>query len=269
MSEITWIKLKTEMFADDKIRLIESMPEADAIIIIWIKLLAQAGKTNANGYIFLNEQVPFTEEMLSTIFDRPLNTVRFALKTLQQFDMISIDDKGFILIENWEKHQNVEGMEKIREQWRLRKQRQRENQKLLNSGNNSSKNDVTGQSRDVTQQNKNKSKNKEYIYTVFDFWNKQEIIQHRKLTDKTERTINSILKDYSIEEIKSAISNYKTILESSDYYFNYKWTLIDFLQRGFEKFSDLETATNNFKKSDISLNSNTKNENRFVTTNLN
>ena len=31
------------------------MPEADTLLIIWVKLLAQAGKTNASGYIFLSE----------------------------------------------------------------------------------------------------------------------------------------------------------------------------------------------------------------------
>lgn len=268
MSEITWIKLKTEMFSDDKIRLIESLPEADAIILIWIKLLAQAGKTNANGYIFLNEQVPFTEEMLATIFNRPLNTVRSALETLQQFRMINIDDKGFILIENWEKHQNVEGMEKIREQWRIRKQRQRENQKLLNSSKNSSDDEVTGQSQDITQQNKNKSKNKENIYTVFDFWNELQIIQHRKLTDKTEKKINSCLNDYSVEEINTAIKNYHTILESSDYYFNYRWTLAEFLQRGLEKFLDFETARNNYRTTKVSNNGHDDNFN-FKPNNLN
>ena len=55
MSEVKWIKLSTSMFEDEKIRLIESMPEADTLLIIWIRLLAQAGKTNASGYIFLSK----------------------------------------------------------------------------------------------------------------------------------------------------------------------------------------------------------------------
>ncbi|MCB9207570.1 MAG: phage replisome organizer N-terminal domain-containing protein [Ignavibacteriales bacterium] len=131
MSDVHWIKLKTEMFSDDKIRLIESMPEADTILIIWIKLLIQAGKTNENGDIFLNENVPFSAEMLATLFNRPLTIVRLALKTLHDFNMISIDGKGKILIENWSKHQNVNGLDKIREQTRLRVAKHRENQKLL------------------------------------------------------------------------------------------------------------------------------------------
>ncbi len=42
MAEVKWIKLSTSMFEDEKIRLIESMPEADTLLIIWIRLLAQA-----------------------------------------------------------------------------------------------------------------------------------------------------------------------------------------------------------------------------------
>src|SRR5690625_6260081 len=99
------------MFDDEKIKLIEKLPESDTILIIWIKLLSQAGRTNANGYIYLNENVPYTEEMLATIFDRSLNTVRLALKTLREFGMIHIDDDSFIRISNWEKHQNVERSE--------------------------------------------------------------------------------------------------------------------------------------------------------------
>ncbi len=103
------------MFEDEKIKLIESMPEADTLLIIWIKLLAQAGKTNANGYIFLNENIPYTEEMLATIFNRPLQTVRYALQTFKQFGMIEIDDNQFISILNWGKHQSLTGLDKIRE----------------------------------------------------------------------------------------------------------------------------------------------------------
>jgi predicted phage replisome organizer len=133
MADVKWIKLSTNMFEDEKIRLIESLPEADTILIIWVKLLAQAGKTNASGYIYLSENIPFTDEMLATIFNRPLTTVRLALKTFEQFGMIEISNEHFISISNWEKHQNLDGLEKIREQERLRKQRQREKKKLIGS----------------------------------------------------------------------------------------------------------------------------------------
>ncbi|MBT2722282.1 phage replisome organizer N-terminal domain-containing protein [Bacillus sp. ISL-46] len=133
MAEVKWIKLSVNMFEDEKIRLIEALPEADTILVIWVKLLAQAGKTNATGYIYLNENIPYTDEMLATIFNRPIPTVRLALKAFEQFGMIEISDDHFISITNWEKHQNIDGLEKIREQERIRKQRQREKKKNLES----------------------------------------------------------------------------------------------------------------------------------------
>ena len=35
MSGVKWIKICTDIFDDEKIVLIESMPEADGIIVIW------------------------------------------------------------------------------------------------------------------------------------------------------------------------------------------------------------------------------------------
>ncbi|MDP4174169.1 MAG: phage replisome organizer N-terminal domain-containing protein [Bacteroidota bacterium] len=134
MAELKWIKITLNMFDDEKIKLIDAMPERDTIHYVWIRLLVQAGKTNANGFIYLNENIPYTDEMLSTIFNRPLNTIRLALKTLRDFGMIEIDINNFIKICNWEKHQNIEGMERVREQNRLRKQKQREREKFAQLG---------------------------------------------------------------------------------------------------------------------------------------
>lgn len=150
MSDVKWIKLSTNMFEDEKIRLIEQMPEADTILIIWVKLLSQAGKTNASGYIYLSENIPYTEEMLATIFNRPIGTVRLALETFKSFGMIEIDDQSFISISNWEKHQNVEGMERVRKlnAERNRRYRQRKKQNQIEENKDS---DVSVTSRDDTE----------------------------------------------------------------------------------------------------------------------
>lgn len=142
MGEVKWVKLSTQMFDDEKIKLIEQMPESDTLLIIWVKLLAQAGKTNASGFIYLSENVPYTDEMLAHIFGRPLGIVRMALDTFRNFGMIEINEKNYINICNWEKHQNLDALERIREQNRLRKQKQRKKQSLPHP-----KNDM---SRDVT-----------------------------------------------------------------------------------------------------------------------
>jgi predicted phage replisome organizer len=130
MADVKWIKLTVSMFDDEKIKIIESMPDKDAILIIWIKLLVLAGKTNASGYLYLSQNIPYTDEMLSTLFNRPLSTVRMALEVFQKFKMIDVEN-GYISISNWEKHQNIEGMEKIREQTRQRVANYREKQKQI------------------------------------------------------------------------------------------------------------------------------------------
>ncbi|WP_051623593.1 phage replisome organizer N-terminal domain-containing protein [Clostridium hydrogeniformans] len=161
MAEVKWIKITTNMFDDEKIKLIDAMPERDTIHYIWIRLLVQSGKTNANGYIFLNENVPYTEEMLSTIFNRPLNSVRLALQTLSNFGMIHVQEDRLIKINNWEKHQNIEGMEKVREQNRLRKQKERDRKKQVSLPESCPKDDTSCDGHvTITQQNKNKNKNK-------------------------------------------------------------------------------------------------------------
>jgi predicted phage replisome organizer len=131
MGEVRWIKITTTMFDDEKIKVIQKMPEGANILLIWIKLLTLAGKCNASGYIYLAENIPYTDEMLAIIFDMQLVIVRLALNTFAQFLMIEINGCNMIRIINWDKHQNIEGLDKIREQNRLRKEKQRQIQKSL------------------------------------------------------------------------------------------------------------------------------------------
>lgn len=135
MSDVTWIKVTTNMFEDEKIRLIFAMPEGDTIYYVWMRLLVQAGKTNSNGFIFLDDDIPYTDEMLSTLFYKPLPSIRLALKALNSLRMIEIDEDNFIKISNWEKHQNVEGMEKVRIKNRDRAKKFRDKQRAIKSSN--------------------------------------------------------------------------------------------------------------------------------------
>ena len=137
MTKISWIKLKTEMFDDQKIQLIETLPEGDSILIVWIKLLAMAGKINDGGLIYLSKTIQYNDEMLNTIFRKSIPVIRLALQTLSSFEMIEIFETGEIAIINWEKHQNTDGLEKIKEQNRLRqaKYRKKLNERQIESTN--------------------------------------------------------------------------------------------------------------------------------------
>lgn len=142
MADVKWIKIVTDIFDDEKMLLIESLPDADGIIVVWFKLLCLAGKQNNSGVFVLNDKIPYTDKMLATIFRKKESTVRMALETFERFGMVEIVD-GVITIPNWEKHQSLDRLDKIREQTRARVANHREKQKLLADCNVTCNADVT------------------------------------------------------------------------------------------------------------------------------
>ena len=130
MPEISWIKLSLGIFEDEKIKLLGKLPEGSAIINLWLRLLCLAGKCNDGGMIYLSQNIPYTDEMLSALSDIPLNTVRMAMETFTGWGMIELLGNGNILLANWEKYQNVESLERIREQTRARVAAHRERRRI-------------------------------------------------------------------------------------------------------------------------------------------
>ena len=130
MADVKWIKITTDIFDDEKILLIESMPSADSIIVIWFKLLAFAGKQNNDGVFLMSNRIAFTDEMLASIFRRDINVIRLALRTFEQFGMIEIIN-NVITIPNWNKHQTLDAYEKKKQRDRLYQAERRANQRAL------------------------------------------------------------------------------------------------------------------------------------------
>jgi predicted phage replisome organizer len=153
MSDIKWIKISTNIFDDEKIKLIENLPEGDTILIIWIKLLVLAGRCNQCGLIYIARDIPYDEMTLTTILNRPSATVKLAIETFIRFGMIEIMNEKLAII-NWEKHQNLDGLELMREQSKMRMRKYREKRKLLCDAT------VTQPLPKVTQENKSNNKNK-------------------------------------------------------------------------------------------------------------
>ena len=133
MSDVKWIKITTDIFDDEKILLIESLPDADAIIVIWFKLLCLAGKMNNSGVFMMNNRIAFTDKMLATIFRRKESTVQLALSTFAAYGMIEVID-DIITIPNWGKHQNLDSIESKNEYMREYMKEYRNKQKRLSSG---------------------------------------------------------------------------------------------------------------------------------------
>lgn len=131
MPDVKWIKITTDMFDNRKIRHLRRLPDGNNIVLIWVMLLTMAGRCNSNGMIFLTENIPYTPKMLADELDFEENTVILALQALEQLSMVVTDANGFFSISGWGEYQNIEGMEKIREQTRKRVAKHRESKKSL------------------------------------------------------------------------------------------------------------------------------------------
>lgn len=232
MAEVKWIKIVTDIFDDEKILLIESIPEADSIIVIWFKLLCLAGKTNNSGVFMLNDKIPYTDEMLATIFRRKVNTVKLALDTFEKFGMIKIIN-NVITIPNWSKHQSLDKIEARNEYMRQYMAEYREKQKHLAMNKNSkvnSKVNVNALEEDIEEEiDIDKEEDKNIIedkssmsvetdlqlaksnvnyQKVMDYWNKNSKLKEiTVITEKRKGHLNARIKEHGIDAIYKAIDN--------------------------------------------------------------
>ena len=158
----------------------------------------------------MSDKVHYTDEMLATIFRRPLNTVRMALGIFEQFGMVEIID-GIIALPNWEKHQNIDGMEKIKQQTRNRVARHREKQKNLALGDNVTCNVTVTESNAIEEdidKNKIRKDKDKNITTTSSSENILELFQsefRRLLSGFEIEEINHLINENDSELVKEAL----------------------------------------------------------------
>lgn len=211
MAEIKWIKITTNIFDDEAIKIIEQMPEGDAILIIWFKLLIQAGIINDSGLIYFKKDIPYTEDMLAIVFHKPITLIRLALTTFEKFGMIEIADNQSILIRNWEKHQNVSGMEQVREYNRLAKRKQRQKAKELKLLSDS-QGQCQGHVQESHETDIDIDIDKEYIYLSSSI----EENSKNKISDDEREILKKYLKKNN-PNIKNIRAYLKKVIENGDY----------------------------------------------------
>lgn len=204
MADVKWIKICTDIFDDEKILLIESLPDPYAVITVWFKLLCLAGKQNNSG-VFMMGKIAYTDKMLATIFRMNEATVKMALQTFEQFGMIEIIE-GVITIPNWGKHQSLDQLENKKEYMRNYMKDYREKQKLLTekSCKTNSKTNVRQADKDI---DKEKEIDKEIYISIVDYLNQKAGSNYRAKTAKTQSFIKARLNEGFTEE------DFKTVID--------------------------------------------------------
>lgn len=198
MADVKWIKITTDIFDDEKILLIESLPDPYAVITVWFKLLCLAGKQNNSG-VFMMGKIAYTDKMLATIFRMNEATVKMALQTFEQFGMIEIIE-GVITIPNWGKHQSLDQMENRKEYMKNYMKEYRKKQELLTCKPNSKPNSKPNVSKADKDIDIDKELDKEIYISIVDYLNKKSGSAYRAKTPKTQKLIEARLNEGFTEE---------------------------------------------------------------------
>ena len=221
MADVKWVKITTDMFDNRKIKHIRKLPEGNNIILIWIMLLSLAGRCNASGMIFLTENIPYSEKMLADELGFEENVIAVALAALERFGMISRDEEK-LFISNWEEYQNVEGLDKIREQTRLRVAKHRQAKKI---GCNVTCNATVTQGNAI-EEDIDIEEDKEYITVskdtvrqtdvrrCLDAWNSLaeygiKSVSRVNSTSQRYQRLSARINEYGVEDVLNAIEKIK------------------------------------------------------------
>jgi predicted phage replisome organizer len=136
MADVKWIKLKVGMFdgmSFKKIKKAKIGGESfrDKLTAIWFELMDFAGRCNHDGAFISPREIPFKDlSDIALMIDRDEEELRLCMSFFINEGMISVIDDVYML-SNWSEYQNIEGMEKIREQNRKRQAKFKQKQKLL------------------------------------------------------------------------------------------------------------------------------------------
>ena len=128
---VKWLKLMNNMFEDEKIEYIESLPDGDMILNVWIKTLCLASKCNDNGNLTITSELPYTTTLLAHKFKKTVTQIEYAFKIMQALGMVEVNN-DILCVSNWCKYQNVDELERLKEQNRLRVAKCREKKKESN-----------------------------------------------------------------------------------------------------------------------------------------
>lgn len=132
MSDVKWIKISVDIFNDEKLQAIGTLPDGNMIQLVWIKLLCLAGKCNEGGLLMVTRELPYTDEMLAKRFDMEIGQVQRALDIFQRAGMIEVIENIY-MVSNWSKYQSTQSLEEMKAKHRERQRNyvERKRQKLL------------------------------------------------------------------------------------------------------------------------------------------
>lgn len=243
-----YMRLKENFFDTDELIYLESLEEGYLFSNILLKLYLRSLKNE--GVLMMNEFVPYDARMISRFTNHSLSTVEKALFEFKKLGLIEVLDSGQMYMSNIELFVGKTTTEADRK----RLGRMKAEQKLLANNDERQMSDKcppeielekeleleleleldnSTSDEDAVATKKTKEQQlHEDIQTLFKFYMKQNLYNHKKLTDPMVSAVKGRLKDgFTLNELCQAIKNYAVVYHSKDHFFDTKYTFDKIMRR--------------------------------------
>lgn len=212
MAKYYWLKLNKDFFKRHDIRIVEGMPNGKDYILFYLKLLVES--VSHEGKLRFNEEIPYNEDMLSTLTNTNIDIVRSAVKLFSNLHMMDLLDDGTLFMSEVTKMIGAET--DWAEKKRLYRQKQKElgqcpqnvlplsdkrlenRDKSIEIDNNIISNDIICQTQDVRR--------------VIDEWNSLSVfgisvVSKIDSSSKRYKSLVARINQYGIDDVLKAIDN--------------------------------------------------------------
>lgn len=215
MADVSWIKLSTGFFDDQKIEMIEGENEEckDMLIVMWVKLMVQAGKDNNGGVFALGNGKPYTIKNFSSIFHRPESDIEHAFGIFQEYGMLEFDEESnTYYLPKWERYQSMDAYERKKARDREYQARRRAAQKeaLEDKTEEIPAEEIKAPKKAKNEAEKDDPKTAEAAKEIIDYLNAKAGTKYKANGRETKRLIHARMSKpecFTIDDFKTVIDN--------------------------------------------------------------
>ncbi|MBE6730516.1 MAG: hypothetical protein E7564_02365 [Ruminococcaceae bacterium] len=129
MNKVAWLKIPTDFFEKPTVKRMISEKNGDKAVLLLILLNIYAGETNDKGLVYLTEKIPYETKDFASSLGQTVNAVKNSLELLTKYGEIEIYEDGKILVTAFSEEQNIDALDKYKEQNRNRMRKWREKKK--------------------------------------------------------------------------------------------------------------------------------------------
>ena len=201
-----YLKLKDTHFDDERIIVLESLPDGILYSNIYLKLCLKSVKRE--GKLMFNDRIPYNSQILAQVTRHPVGVVEKAIQILKDFDLIEVLDNGAIYINDIQNYIGTSSTEADRKR-EYRSRIDSEKEDLLEDGQ------MSGQMSDECQDKYPPEKERErelelekdIVVDIIDHLNFICGTKYGASTKKTKDFINARIKEgYRLEDFKTVIN---------------------------------------------------------------